>query len=127
MTASASLLDLLDLDPSEDAAARRFGIAGRVGELVAAEVVQHEVDAVPGVDRTLHDGLPGALWQAARLLTGASLLLSLLPRRGRRTRAAAGITGIAGSLAAKFAVFHAGKASARDPHATFRSQRAAGR
>jgi hypothetical protein len=37
---------------------------------------------------------------------------------------AAGVLGTLGSVAIRFAIFHAGKASARDPWATFDQQRA---
>ncbi len=64
-------------------------------------------------------GVSGALWKAAKVLTAASLVLTLMPGRHRT---AAGVCGVLGGLALRFAVFHAGKASALDPRATFAQQ-----
>lgn len=78
---------------------------------------------VEPVGRPLREGFSGALWQTARVLTAASLALSLLPGKARIKRFAGGLLGTAGALSLRFAVFHAGKASSRDPRATFRRQR----
>jgi formate-dependent nitrite reductase membrane component NrfD len=121
----ASLFGLLpvDLTPREETIVERFGTLGKVADLAAMAVVEREAAAVEPVGRPLRTGLSGSLWTAARALTGASLALSLLPGRRRVKRAAAGLLGTAGALALRFAIFHAGKTSARDPRATFRQQR----
>ncbi|MEA2600624.1 MAG: hypothetical protein QOF89_1616 [Acidobacteriota bacterium] len=121
----ASLFGLLpvDLTPREETIVERFGAVGKVVDLAAMAVVEHEANEVETVGRPLRTGISGALWTAARALTGASLALSLLPGRRRAKRAVAGLLGTAGALALRFAVFHAGKTSARDPRATFRQQR----
>jgi formate-dependent nitrite reductase membrane component NrfD len=125
MSTAAGLLGMLDLDEREERVVRRFGIAGRVVDLVAARAVEREADRVEEVGRPLHEGLSGTLWKASEALTAASLALSLLPgRRSRGRRVVDGALGAAGSLAMRFAVFHAGKASARAPRATFHQQRA---
>jgi len=125
MTAAASLLGMLDLNDREERVVRRFGIAGKVADLVASKAVEHEADQVEAVGRPLHEGLSGSLWKASEALTAASLAMSVLPgRRTRVRRVAEGVLGAAGSLAMRFAVFHAGKASSRDPRATFHQQRA---
>ena len=118
----ASLFGLLPvaLAPRERRVVERFGAVGKAVDLAAMAVVEHEAERVEPVGRALKEGLPGALWHAARVLTGASLALSLLPGAGRARRFAGGLLGTAGALALRFAVFHAGKASARDPRATFR-------
>jgi hypothetical protein len=85
--------------------------------------VEREAKQVEAVGRPLREGVSGALWNAAKVLTAASLALSLLPGRSRAKRFAGGLLGTAGAFALRFAVFHAGKASARDPRATFRQQR----
>jgi formate-dependent nitrite reductase membrane component NrfD len=125
MSSAASLLDLLDLDERSERIVHRFGVAGKVADLAAMRAVESEADRTERVARPLHQGLGGALWRASKALTGASLLFSLLPTRRRRraARTAAGILGTAGAIALRFAVFHAGKASARDPRATFQHQR----
>ncbi len=121
----ASLFGLLpvDLAPRERQIVERFGIAGKVVDLAAMTVVEREANEVELVGRPLREGLSGALWKAAKVMTGASLVLSLLPGRSRAKRIAGGLLGTAGALALRFAVFHAGKASSRDPRATFRQQR----
>jgi formate-dependent nitrite reductase membrane component NrfD len=125
MSGAASLLDLMDLDERSERIVRRFGLVGKIAEIAAMRAVESEADRTERVARPLHEGLGGTLWRASRALTGASLVFSLLPiKRSRRAaRTAAGILGTAGSIALRFAVFHAGKASARDPRATFRHQR----
>jgi formate-dependent nitrite reductase membrane component NrfD len=124
-TTAAGLLGMLDLNEREERVVRRFGIAGRIADLVAAKAVEREADRVPQVGKPLHEGLVGALWKASEALTAGSLALSLLPgRRSRLRRVVEGALGAAGSLAMRFAIFHAGKSSARDPRATFHQQRA---
>lgn len=121
---AASLLDLLDLDEHDAAVVRTFGAAGRLAELLAGHAVEREVGRVEQAARHYHEGLAGSLWKAAKLATAASLLISLLPGSSRPKRALAGLLGTAGSLSLRFAVFHAGRRSARDPRATFHQQRA---
>ena len=123
MSGAASLLDLMDLGAREERVVRRFGILGRVAEMGAMLAVEREAGQVERVGRSLHEGVSGALWKAAKGLTAASLLASVLPGRTRGKRAASGVLGTVGSLALRFAVFHAGKSSARDPRATFHQQR----
>jgi len=121
----AALFGLLpvDLTPREEKIMERFGIAGKVVDLGAMTVVEREAERVETVGRPLREGFSGALWKTAKALTAASLALSLLPGRRRVKRAVEGLLGTAGALALRFAVFHAGKASSRDPRATFHGQR----
>jgi formate-dependent nitrite reductase membrane component NrfD len=137
MSSAASVFDLGALtprrpDPAERGARRHearairaFGAAGKVVELAAMAVVERDAKRVERVGRPLHEGLSGTLWTAAKALTAASLVATLLPGRSRRRTVAAGLLGTAGALALRFAVFHAGKASTRDPRAAFAQQRAA--
>jgi len=57
-------------------------------------------------------------------MTAGSLLLSALPGRTRRKRVASGVMGTLGSILMRYGIHRAGIASARDPRATFRQQRA---
>jgi formate-dependent nitrite reductase membrane component NrfD len=124
-TTAASLLGMLDLNDREERAVRRFGIAGKVADLVASKAMEREADRVEAVGAALHEGVAGTLWTASEALVAASLALSVLPgRRSRVRRVVEGALGAAGSLAMRFAAFHAGKASARAPRATFHQQRA---
>jgi formate-dependent nitrite reductase membrane component NrfD len=124
----ASLFGLLprggNLTPQEEKAVHRFGVAGKVVDLAAMAAVEHEAARVDPVGRPLREGLSGALWTAAKAMTAGSLALSLLPGRSRAKRIVGGLLGTAGAIALRFAVFHAGTASARDPRAAFRQQRA---
>lgn len=123
VSGAASLFGLLPLEPGERKVVERFGVAGKVIDLAAMAAVERETNRVEPVGRPLRDGVSGALWNGAKAMTAASLALSLLPGGSRVKRLAMGVLGTAGAIALRFAVFHAGKASARDPRATFRSQR----
>jgi hypothetical protein len=120
----ASALEMLDLDGAEDRAVRRLAILGKAAELAADVALERRVSRVERVGRPLHTSLSGALWKLAKLCTLASLGISLLPRKPRALRFAAGLLGTAGALATRFALFHGGKASARDPHAVIAQQAA---
>ncbi len=118
MTAAGSMFDIVGSTP----ATRLYGDIGRVGELAASFFMDREAGRVAYVARPLHRGFSGFLWRSAAVLTGASLLCSVLSRKDRTMRLAAGILGTLGSLTTRFAVEHAGNRSARDPRATFRQQ-----
>ncbi|MBW3621384.1 MAG: polysulfide reductase NrfD [Actinobacteria bacterium] len=126
--ATASALELFPaLDAREEAIARRLGMAAKVADLVCGEQVQHQADEVARVGRPLHEGASGALWRTAKLSTATSLAVSLVPVPARwrvARRILSAVLGSIGSLAGRFAVFHAGKRSTRDPRATFVQQRA---
>lgn len=124
VTGAASLLQLLKLNRREESIVRRFSLAGAAADLAAGVSVERAAGKVEGVGTPLHEGLAGSLLRAAKTLTAASLAINLLPGRAKWKRTAAGIIGAFGSAATKFGVFYAGQASARDPHATFRQQRA---
>lgn len=119
----ASLLGLAPLTGRERKVVHRFGAVGKVADLAAMAAVEREAGRVETARRPLREGLSGALWKAARGLTAASLAASLLPGGSPAKRAAVALLGTAGALALRFAVFHAGRASARDPRATVRQQR----
>lgn len=109
----ASVFEMMDLDRRERRVTFLFGTAGRVAELAASAAVEQAARRAPHVSQPLRDGLSGTLWNAATVCTLASLAVSLLPG-GRRTRWAGGALGVAGGLCLRFAVFYAGKRSARE-------------
>jgi len=115
----ASLFGLLPLEERERTVVERFGVIGKVADLAGMAVVERDANRVQEVGRPLREGLSGTLWRAARLLTAGSLALSLVPGRSRAKRVASGLLGTAGALALRFSMYHAGRASAGDPRATF--------
>jgi formate-dependent nitrite reductase membrane component NrfD len=123
VTGAASLLQLLDLNSRGHSIARRFAVTGAVADLAAGMSVERAAARVEGMGTSLHEGLAGSLFRAAKTLTAGSLAINVLPGRARWKRSLAGILGMLGSIATKFAVFYAGQASARDPRASFRQQR----
>ncbi len=124
MVAAAGLLQLTPLSDREGRIVRRFAVAGIVAGILAEQAVEREAARVERVARPLHEGRAGMLLRTAKALSVASLLLNLAGRRSRRAGLAAGLAGTLGSLAFKWGLFEAGKASARDPRATFHQQRA---
>ena len=122
ITAAASLLQLMDLSDRERAAVRRFAVVGAASELAAGFALDRQASSVEQVAKALRHGAAGALLRGAKALTAATLVLTLVPGRSRWRSRAAGLLGTAGAVCAKFGVFHAGRASAADPRATFAAQ-----
>jgi formate-dependent nitrite reductase membrane component NrfD len=125
-SSAGALLQLSRLNDQEHAVVHRFALAAEIGELAAAAIVERQASRVQQVGRPLREGLSGALWRASTAASAAGLTLSLLPGRSRARDTASALIGIGGGLAVRFALFEAGKASARDPRATFGQQRAGG-
>jgi formate-dependent nitrite reductase membrane component NrfD len=122
---AVALLDLFDLTVREHRLVWHFGVAAKAAELALAQELEKEVSKVERVARPLREGLSGALWRAAKALTATSLGASVVPIGSKRTRRkVSGVLGTAGAVALRFALWQAGKASARDPRATFALQRA---
>jgi hypothetical protein len=106
----------------------RFGRVAKAAELAVSFALDREAAAnAPRVARPLHRGASGAMLQAARVLVATSLVLDLWPRRRSHTRRAlaiaSGALALAGTLLLRFGIMQAGRASARDPHASFEMQR----
>jgi formate-dependent nitrite reductase membrane component NrfD len=123
---AGSLLRLLPHTPGERKVLHAFGVLGKVAALLAERAVERDAARVEEVARPLHEGRPGAMWKAARVCTAASLVLDLWPGKPGKTegvKRAAAVLGTAGALLTRFAIFHAGKASAKDPQASFQGQR----
>lgn len=120
---AASLLELMPLTEREETVVGRFGVVGKTVELTAMWVAEREAAAEPRVGRPFTQGVGGFLWQTAKVLSLASLVLSVWPgRRSDGRRKVAGALGTVAGVALRFGIFHAGKASARDPQATFQPQ-----
>jgi formate-dependent nitrite reductase membrane component NrfD len=123
LASAAALLDMVHEGDAGCTITHIAGAAGRAGELIAGKVLEAQVSRVPRVARPLHEGVSGALWISSKVLTAASLVVSFWPGKVRQKRRIAAGLATAGSLALRFAVHYAGKASARDPRATFELQR----
>ncbi len=134
---AASAGALLELWPPRGpgaAVARRLGVLSTALELVLSIATEAEAALVPRVARPLRRGRSGLLFRGGQLLAAASLGTALRAPRGvarflrpgrkSRLHAVSGALGILGTLAIRFGIVAAGRASARDPLATFRQQRA---
>jgi formate-dependent nitrite reductase membrane component NrfD len=122
--ASASaLLALTDLEDQERRIVTKIGRLAGAAEVIATLAVEREVGSVERVARPLKGGLSGSLWKASFACGLGALVLSLAPGRNRFRQTLSSTLTTAGAVAMRFAIFHAGKASARDPHATFEMQR----
>lgn len=119
LSSATSLLEMSKLDASSRRVVQRLGIAGKSAELIAMFAVEKDACRTESVGRPLKQGLGGNLWKVAKVATAAGVVTSLMPGGSRTKRMATGLLGTAGSLALRFALFHAGKDSSRDPHATF--------
>jgi hypothetical protein len=102
--------------------ARALGIGGGLAGAVLTKAMQRRLG--PLVSEPYREGTAG---RYARFATGAELAGALLMAVAGRRRAGAvgaGALLLAGSWSERFAVFHAGKASAADPRYTSLPQRA---
>lgn len=114
---AASLLSLTALNDNEERMVRRFGAIAEVAEIAAARALNREVAANERSALPYREGLSGRLWRASSVLSYVSLALGSLSRRSRAAGIAGAAVGSVGGVVTRFAVFHAGKASARDPRA----------
>jgi len=103
--------------------AARLALFGAVAESVAGYGLEHRLGAAGEPYRV---GSAGQVLRAARAMTVAGGACALAARRSRGAAALSGVLLASGSLAAKFAVFRAGVASAKDPRYVVAQQRAAG-
>lgn len=101
--------------------ARVLAVIGAAAELVIEHRMEESMGFTAGA---LHEGTPGRLMRASKILTavgGASALL--VGRRHRAGAVASGLVLMAGSVCTRFGVFEAGQESARDPKYTVVPQR----
>ena len=124
VASAASILDLFYEDERANRITFMFGNAGRVLELAASYKVEEAASQVPKVGEPFHKGATSALWQAATVLTAASLIVSAVPLKSTKKRKVAGLLGALGSLALRFAVHYISNASTREPRATIEQQHA---
>jgi formate-dependent nitrite reductase membrane component NrfD len=124
MASAGAVLELF----SDSGASRKlthwYGSAGKAVALGAMLAMQRSAPRAPRITEPLRTGATGLLWRAGLVLTAAGLVASGLGNKSRTRERLAAVLTLAGALATRFAVFHAGKRSARDPRATFEGQRA---
>jgi formate-dependent nitrite reductase membrane component NrfD len=106
----ASLLEMMEFSPREEKVVRTFSVIGKAAELICMETLETELSKVG--ERPLRDGLSGTLWTASKVLTAASLVVTLMPGQSKKNRIA-GVLGTLAGLGLRFAVFHAGVRSSR--------------
>ena len=111
----------ISIAPGGDSgAARRFGVAGALVELLATRRLHREVGSTrPAYER----GVAGTMSQASRLLAVTGSLATVGARRWPRAGRVGGLALVAASGLTRLAVFHAGLASADDPRYAVESQR----
>ncbi len=125
-TSAAAMLDLLPPTARRRASGTSLRYRRKDRRARERRLVERDLAAAPSprVVAPLRQGTSGALWKLASALTAASLVLSLVPGDSPRRRKARGLLGTLGALGVRFAIVQVGRASARDPRATFEPQRA---
>lgn len=118
--AAAGGCGLLVGPTAESSPARRLAVGGAVLELGAAQVMQRSMGITAEPLRT---GTAGRLNVASQALTVAGAAGALLGGRNRLISGVSGLALMAGSGCMRFAVFHAGQASTKDPRYTVVPQR----
>ncbi len=118
---AAAGLGLLTAPVAQNGPAVRMAAIGAAGELTAVKLLERRIGMVA---ETYHEGRAGKLMRTAEALTVAGVTGALT--LGRRNRWAAALSGAAlltASACARFGIFEAGLASARDPRYTVEPQR----
>ena len=118
--AAAGGLGLLGSSLRDSGPARRLAVGGAVLDLVAEQLRE---PAMGLAAEPLHQGAPGKLMRASKVLTAAGAMAAAVGYRSRALSAVAGVALLAGSACTRFGIFHAGQASAKDPKYTVVPQR----
>jgi formate-dependent nitrite reductase membrane component NrfD len=118
--AAASGMGMLAAPVADAGPARRLALAAAAADLA---ISQHLEATIGLAGEPLHQGRAGQLMTAARWLTAAGGLGSLLARRSKVAAAASGVALLGGSACLRFGIFTAGQASAGDPIYTVAPQR----
>jgi formate-dependent nitrite reductase membrane component NrfD len=117
---AAGGLGLALVSPEQAGPARNLAVAGAGAELVAKSLLIRRLGAAA---EPYQSGRAGYLMEAAEILTAGGLSAAALGGRNRVAAALAGAALVASSVLTRFGVFHAGRASARDPRYTVIPQR----
>jgi DMSO reductase anchor subunit len=120
--ASAGGLAAVLLPPEVAGSARRMAVLGALGELVNTQIIEQTVGEAA---EPYHTGKAGRLGRIARVCTAAgAAAIATLGRKRRSAAVAGGLLLFVGAATERFAVFEAGRQSARDPKYTVDPQRA---
>ncbi len=119
--ASAGALGVILAGGRQAGTARRMAVLGALLEAVAGQVMERRL--APEVASAYHEGATGRLERVARGLTAAGAGALVLGRRRRVADLAGAAAVFAGALVQRFAIFEAGRSSARDPLASSVPQR----
>jgi formate-dependent nitrite reductase membrane component NrfD len=119
--ASAGAAASMFVHPRDAGPARRVAVAGVLAEGALMQAMELRLGTVGEV---YHRGQAGKLsWAAKGLAVAGSALLATRARKSRAAAVAGGALVCAGELCLRWAVFKAGKQSARDPKYVVESQR----
>ena len=110
--AAAGGLGMIGAPGGEIGPAVRIGVLGAAVELTATAVLERRLGFIGEHYRR---GRAGSWMRAARAASAVGVLGALLRGRRRPVAVAAGAALLAGSVATRFGVFEAGRASAADP------------
>ncbi len=114
--ASAGGASALLTPPEAAAPARRFAVLGGLAELATSKLMERRLGEPVG--SVYREGRAGSYARGAEIATLAGSALMALGGKRRMGAVAAGSLLLAGSLCQRFAVYHAGKQSARNPQHT---------
>ena len=105
---------------AQSSPARRLSVVAALSEVAMSRRMRVRMGLSA---ETYKQGTAGVLTKVAEALTVAGAAGAVLGRRSRAASAAGGVALLAGSACTRFAIFHAGVASARDPKYTVIPQR----
>lgn len=119
--AAAAGLGLVAAPYGQTAPVRRLAVVAGALEVALSHRMTAQMH--PAVRAAHHQGRAGRLLRAADALTLAGAAAAVVGRRSQAATRLAGACALAGSICARFGIFHAGVRSAEDPAATVAPQR----
>ena len=119
--ASAGAAASMFVHPRDAGPARRLAVAGVLAEGALVQAMQLRLGTIGEVYR--QGEARKFSWAAKGMATAGAALLATRGRKSRRTAVVGGALVCAGELCTRWAVFRAGKQSARDPKYVVESQR----
>jgi DMSO reductase anchor subunit len=117
---AAGGLGLLTAPCEQAGPARRLAVLGAAAEITSARLLTRRIGMTA---EPYESGTSGTLFRASEMATACALGMAFAGRRRRVATALAGVTLLAASATTRFAIFMAGRVSARDPKYTIVPQR----